>query len=240
MLSPFRLPLPLLALLTTLVSASAPTNYTCPTHLYTVKIFSHSPLVIYIPSFLTPTELAHLKTISTPRFTASQIADSTGAQGLASTRNSQSTSLESDDVVRCIEERALTFQGPDMRRERLEPLQAVQYHLNQHYAPHTDWFTSASQATPEFGGNRVSSFFVYVSASEDIAGGGTRFPMLDPPKEEEWCEFVNCDAGWDEGVTFRPVEGNAVFWRNMEGGRGDGRTVRIFSPQAEREFADER
>lgn len=32
---------------------------------------------------------------------------------------------------------------------------------------------------------------------------------------------MDCDEPWENGVTFRPVEGNAVFWRNLdEEGRG--------------------
>jgi len=221
------LSLPLFALL---AAASTTPNYTCPHHLYNVQIFSEDPLIIYIPEFLTAAEAIHLQSISTDKFTSSQVADQTGQQQLASTRTSRSTSLESDKVVQCIEERALQFQGYDMPRTHLEPLQAVQYSLGENYKPHTDWFTSAAQTTPSFGGNRATSFFVYVAASDDIVGGGTQFPLLEAPTNERWCEYVNCDAGWDEGVTFRPIARNAVFWRNMKDGRGDRRTLHAGLP----------
>ncbi|KAF2801188.1 hypothetical protein K505DRAFT_319953 [Melanomma pulvis-pyrius CBS 109.77] len=221
------LPLPLLALVAT---ASSTRNYTCPQHLYNVQIFSEDPLIIYIPAFITPDEASHLQSISSGNFESSRIADQTGQQHLAKTRTSRSTSLSSDPIVRCIEERALQFQGYDTPRTHLEPLQAVQYSIGENYKPHTDWFTSPAQTTPEFGGNRATSFFVYVSASEDIAGGGTQFPLLDAPSNEKWCEVVNCDAGWDEGVTFRPIPQNAVFWRNMKGGKGDKRTLHAGLP----------
>ncbi|KAH7125195.1 hypothetical protein B0J11DRAFT_435062 [Dendryphion nanum] len=226
------LPIPLLALLSLATATTPPIqNHTCPTHLYNVHIFSHDPLIIYIPSFITESEALHLQSISSGRFTNSQIADSSGQQQLASSRTSRSTSLESDKIVKCIEERALQFQGYDTKREQLEPLQAVQYSLGEAYKTHTDWFTSPSLASSAYGGNRKTSFFVYVAASDDIVGGGTRFPMLDAPKEEKWCEWVNCDAGWDEGVVFRPIARNAVFWRNMKGeGRGDQRTLHAGLP----------
>ncbi|KAF2117643.1 hypothetical protein BDV96DRAFT_570604 [Lophiotrema nucula] len=226
MLTPYLLPTSLLILLAT---ASTKQNYTCPHHLYNVQIFSEDPLVIYIPSFITEHEAAHLQKLSSGRFSYSQIADGTGQQGLAHTRTSQSTSLESDEIVKCIEDRALQFQGYDVRRERLEPLQAVQYALAQEYKPHTDWFTSSSQTTAEFGGNRLSSFFVYVTA-DDIAGGGTQFPLLDAPHDERWCQYVNCDASWEDGVTFRPIPRNAVFWKNLKGGMGDRRTLHAGLP----------
>ncbi|KAF2833558.1 hypothetical protein CC86DRAFT_242781, partial [Ophiobolus disseminans] len=210
----------------------------CPPHNYTTHILSMSPLVIYIPSFITPSEAQHLQAISAGKFTSSQVADDSGQQHLASTRTSQSTSLESDNIVRCIEQRALDFQGFDTKRERLEPLQLVKYAQQQEYHAHTDWFTGSAQTTPEFGGNRLSSFFVYVHASSDIIGGGTQFTLLDAPQDERWCEWINCDAELEDGMVFRPVQGNAVFWRNLvevkRGGKaeymGDRRTVHAGLP----------
>jgi prolyl 4-hydroxylase len=230
------LPLSLLALLPTALSQ---VHTECPPHNYTTHILSTSPLVIYIPAFITPSESAHLRSISAGKFTSSQIADDSGQQLLTNTRTSQSTSLESDPIVRCIEQRALEFQGFDTKRESLEPLQLVQYAQKQEYHAHTDWFTSPAQTTPEFGGNRLSSFFVYVHASSDIVGGGTQFPLLDVPGDERWCEWLNCDAEVEDGVVFRPVQGNAVFWRNLvevrkaDGAReyvGDRRTVHAGLP----------
>jgi prolyl 4-hydroxylase len=227
-----------LALAATVTSALTPprNHTTCAPHLYTTHIFSIDPLVIYIPNFITPAESAHLQAVSTGKFSYSQIADDSGQQHLARTRTSQSTSLESDDIVRCIEQRALDFQGFDARRESLEPLQLVQYAQEQEYHAHTDWFTSPAQTTAEYGGNRLSSFFVYVHASDDIVGGGTQFPLLDAPMDERWCEFVNCDAEMEDGVVFRPVQRNAVFWRNLKRDAGtkeyvgDRRTVHAGLP----------
>lgn len=84
--------------------------------------------------------------------------------------------------------------------------------------------------TPEVGGNRLSSFFVYVAAN-NLTGGGTNFPILNAPYDERWCEFVDCDEPWDNGVTFRPVPGNAVFWQNLyEDGSGDPATIHAGLP----------
>ena len=62
-------------------------------------------------------------------------------------------------------------------------------------------------------------------ASKDISGGGTTFPLLDAPKDERWCQYIDCDLPLDEGVTFLPIPGNAVFWVNLVGGRGDQRVI---------------
>lgn len=72
-------------------------------------------------------------------------------------------------------------------------------------------------------GNRASSFFAYVQA-QNLTGGGTNFPLLDAPQDEKWCQYIDCDEEVEKGVTFRPVEGNAVFWVNLhKNGRGDER-----------------
>jgi prolyl 4-hydroxylase len=66
---------------------------------------------------------------------------------------------------------------------------------------------------------------VYLDA--DCTGGGTNFPRLKKPQDESWCRFVECEEEGSvangtevlEGVTFKPIKGNAVFWENL---RSDG------------------
>ncbi|OCK80883.1 2OG-Fe(II) oxygenase superfamily protein [Lepidopterella palustris CBS 459.81] len=219
----------LLGILNLAESASA-SEEACPHHLYQVQLFSQDPLVVYIPDFITAEEAEHLEYITRDKFTRSEVADQYGNLMNATTRTSRSTSVASDPVVRCIESRALAFQGYDTPRSHLEPLQLVQYNVGEKYHAHTDWFEATSQTTAEFGGNRHSSFFVYVAADE-ITGGGTNFPLLDAPKDERWCKFVNCDEPWDAGVTFRPIPRNAVFWQNLhKDGRGNRATLHAGLP----------
>ncbi|PVH85205.1 2OG-Fe(II) oxygenase superfamily protein [Cadophora sp. DSE1049] len=202
----------------------------CTHPAYKVHIFSKNPLVIYIPNFLTVEEREHLQEITKGTFTNSAVADESGEQGLRQTRTSQSTSVIRDSIVRCIETRALEFQGFDTPRSHLEPLQLVQYGNGENYHLHTDWFEAPSRMTPEVGGNRLSSFFVYVAAN-NLTGGGTNFPILNAPYDERWCKFVDCDEPWENGVTFRPVPGNAVFWQNLhEDGSGDPATIHAGLP----------
>jgi len=162
---------------------------------------------------------------SASAFINSQTSDDHGTESLRSTRRSKSATAPRDAVTRCIEERALRFQGFDTPPSHLEPLQLVRYHANETYDLHTDWFTSPTQTTRSYGGNRLTSFFAYVLASKDISGGGTTFPLLDAPKDERWCQYIDCDLPLDEGVTFLPIPGNAVFWVNLVGGRGDQRVI---------------
>lgn len=136
--------------------------------------------------------------------------------------------------MECIEERALIFQGLSVpSSSHLEPLQLVKYGPDEHYHLHNDWFPSA-QVAAATGGNRKSSFFAYVYARNDTTGGGTNFPYLDAFKgtvDEKWCGIVDCDEPYEKGVTFRPVEGNAVYWENLRDyGKGDQRTLHAGLP----------
>lgn len=62
---------------------------------------------------------------------------------------------------------------------------------------------------------------VYLAAN--CTGGGTRFPLLQMPGDERWCDVLDCGDGAREagGVTFLPRAGAAVFWENFDAeGRG--------------------
>ncbi|KAK0624260.1 hypothetical protein B0T14DRAFT_425870 [Immersiella caudata] len=193
---------------------------------------SKSPLVIYIKNFITSSERAHLQRISASTFTRSSVASHSGSTS-HSVRTSQSTTVGRDALVRCIESRALSFQGYDTPPSHLEPLQLVKYGPSDRYHFHTDWFTDPAYASSHTGGNRVSSFFAYIHVANDTTGGGTNFPHLDAPSDERWCDegIVDCDEEWERGVTFRPVEGNAVYWENLlPDGRGDERTLHAGLP----------
>lgn len=73
----------------------------------------------------------------------------------------------------------------------------------------------------------MSTFMVYLQA--DCTGGGTHFPRLRRPRASKWCRFIECDEDQDgsaeiqaqvrDGVTFKPITGNAIFWENL---RPDG------------------
>lgn len=134
-------------------------------------------------------------------------------------------------MVRCIEQRALLFQGFDIPESHVEPIQLVKYAPTERYHFHTDWFLDPARAAASGGGNRESSFFGYIKV-HNVTGGGTNFPLLDAPRSEKWCEkFLDCDQEYDAGVTFRPVEGNAIYWSNMlADGTGDQRTLHAGLP----------
>ncbi|KAK3317451.1 2OG-Fe(II) oxygenase superfamily protein [Cercophora scortea] len=211
------------------------TDCACEHPPYKVLMVSKSPLVIYISNFITADERAHLQKVTSNTFTRSGVTNRGSlSDAHHDVRTSQSTNVPRDAVVRCIEDRALSFQGYSTSRTQLEPIQLVKYNPTERYHFHTDWFPDVgSHATAAMGGNRASSFFAYVYVANDTTGGGTNFPYLDAPSDGRWCDagVVDCDEPWENGVTFRPVEGNAVYWENLrEDGSGDERTLHAGLP----------
>ncbi|KAK4159695.1 prolyl 4-hydroxylase 1 [Cladorrhinum sp. PSN259] len=212
-------------------------DFVCSHPPYQVHLISSSPLVIYIKNFLTPTERAHLVAASQSKFRRSIVSSGSSTSG----RTSQSAYIPRDPVVECIEERVLNFQGLSVASStHLEPIQLVKYASDEHYHLHNDWFPASQVSSAATGGNRKSSFFAYVYVRNDTTGGGTNFPYLSAFDEgsavdEKWCDILDCDEPSEKGVTFRPVEGNAVYWENLvpgDGGRrkGDHRTLHAGSP----------
>lgn len=200
----------------------ASSSFTCTHAAYRVHVVSRSPLVLYLEGFLTADERAHLQRLAQGQFRHSGVVGAEGDAALHSVRTSQSTLVERDAVVRCIEQRALALQGFDTSDAHLEPIQLVRYGPGQRYHFHTDWFTDPALATAAQGGNRASSIFGYVRVDK-VTGGDTNFPMLDAPRDERWCRFVACDAEYDES--------NAIYWNNMlDVGRGDQRTLHAGLP----------
>jgi prolyl 4-hydroxylase len=93
------------------------------------------------------------------------------------------------------------------------------------------------------------------AGEEKLEGGGTHFPRLRHPspslaegegasqERREWCDFISCPASSssspssasasdsNDGVTFLPVAGNAVFWQNFDtAGRGHKETLHAGLP----------
>ncbi|KAK1750080.1 hypothetical protein QBC47DRAFT_124701 [Echria macrotheca] len=205
-------------------------TFVCQHPPYRPQLISTSPLVVYLHDFITPEERAHLHRATNGTWRRSAITSNTGGARSA-VRTSQSTYIPRDPVLACIEDRALHFQGEAVPRASLEPLQLVRYAPGERYSFHSDWFGNPAYTSPAAGGNRVTSFFAYLYVSEDMTGGGTNFPMLEPKRDAAWCRILDCDDVYENGVTFRAVEGNAVFWQNLrEDGTGDPRVIHAGLP----------
>ena len=139
-------------------------------------------------------------------------------------RSSTTASLPREDIVRCMEERARSFPAWDSLGFFM-PLLVQRYGISNQYKDHYDWFPGF----PDIEGNHESTFFVYIQAN--CTGGGTNFPLLRAPEDEKWCDFIDCDQPYDAGVAFKPITGNAIFWRNLHpDGRGHKKTLHAGLP----------
>lgn len=155
---------------------------------------------------------------SEPIFEPSTVThDASVAHRDTAVRDSAVALIPRTDTVRCIEKRARALQG--WRRDVwIERLRTQRYVAGGHYSHHFDWSGNSQ------GWGRVSSFMVWVDATEGLQGGGTEFPLLrtrvadaddsdDVNGErksgggEPWCKLVECpkDGGdgrkEDEGVS---------------------------------------
>ena len=195
----------------------------CPYQSYNIHIFSSSPLIVYIKNFLSASEAQHLIDLSDSRWQLSTIFNNGEEVHDPAIRNSSKALIERDSIVQCIEQRALSLQGWP-RDTFIERLWTQKYGMGGHYVHHFDWATASKAA------RRVSSFMVYLAAN--CTGGGTNFPRISRPKGQQWNNLLEKE-GEDgaEGVTFRAVAGNAVFWMNFDAeGRGYQETIHAGMP----------
>ncbi|KAK5165952.1 uncharacterized protein LTR77_008876 [Saxophila tyrrhenica] len=183
----------------------------CSKHGVDMHIFSTQPLVIYIDGFLSGDEVEHLVDISEGKWQKSTVFNAGVETEDEAVRKSEKALIPRDDVVQCIEQRALSIQGWP-KDTFIERLWTQRYNVSGHYSFHYDWSTATKEAM------RVSTFMVYLKA--DCEGGGTNFPRLRMPDDPKWCRYIQCgkDAG-GEGVTFKAKEGNAIFWMNFDSER---------------------
>ncbi|KAJ4858407.1 2OG-Fe(II) oxygenase superfamily domain-containing protein [Trichoderma breve] len=189
----------------------------CPADAYGARILSREPLVVYLEGFLSESERKHLLEISEPIFEPSTIThDSSATHRDTTVRDSSVAVLPRTDIVRCIEARAMAFQG--WRRDLwIERLRTQRYVAGGHYNHHFDWSGNAD------GWGRVSSFMAWVDAADELEGGGTEFPLLETTIDSNasnWCDLIECERE-EKGTTFKVIPGNAVYWENFaRDGRG--------------------
>jgi len=201
-------------------------NETCENPQYIVRMLSYSPLITHIENFVTPKEQVHLVELALPQLKSSKVIDKeTGQMIIKSSRTSSSAFLPNNDsIVSCIKNRAAEFQG-FMPVHKIEGLQVVRYKESEEYSAHYDWGVAN-----EFRSDRDTTFLAFLEA--DCEECGTEFPRIAidwAGEDTRWCEFVDCEKR--DSVTFKPVAGSAIFWRNlMSNGTGDPRTLHAGLP----------
>lgn len=112
----------------------------CPDHTFRTSMFSSDPIITYIEGYLSPDEIAYLLELAVPLYQQSPVSQGKRLKTYnAEIRSSMSAVLDNgrDPVVKCIEQRAVDFQG-FMPRSHLEDLQVVKYGISDHFRPHFD------------------------------------------------------------------------------------------------------
>ncbi|KAF2464088.1 uncharacterized protein BDR25DRAFT_243513, partial [Lindgomyces ingoldianus] len=225
--------------------------YDCEAHKYTTEIVSLDPLVIYINNFTSTQEAENLIKAGEPDFEDSFISRHTGLHRVSG-RTSQSAPLEpSLPLVSCILSRARQFMGNMLLpSEPFSIPQIVRYYPKQRYDLHTDFWPQHQVMNDGSGRlfNRVASFFVFLR--DNCTEGETYFPLVDVldrdaesnggsgklVKRWEGRASRGEKDGEALGVKFKPIQGNAVFWVNLDGeGKGDRRLVHAGLPVGEGE-----
>jgi prolyl 4-hydroxylase len=216
----------------------------CKKHTYTTEIISLSPLVIYINNFTSAAEAESLIALGEPDFEDSFISRSHGPNKKVTGRTSSSAPLElSHPLVSCIIARARRFMGTTLQpHEPFSTPQLVRYYPSQRYDLHTDFWPQHQRMNDGSGRlfNRVASFFVFLR--DNCTQGETYFPAVDVLDKDAERDggleglFGGKVArggmeGQENGVKFRPIRGNAVFWVNIgQDGVGDRRVVHAGLP----------
>ncbi|KAI1780287.1 hypothetical protein F4818DRAFT_395241 [Hypoxylon cercidicola] len=220
----------------------ASSSFSCVPHTYTTEIVSLDPLLIYIDSFLSPTEITALLAAGEPAFAPSRVYKSGRNQDTADRTSSSAGLPREDPAVQCVLERAETFLGTllDPARDDIGPPQLVRYAAGQRFNRHRDWYERPQPARNGMLGrgrtwNRVASFFAVLQ--DRCAGGETWFPLVNataaPAKADapDGARRRLWRTHEDGGLAFRPVAGNALFWVNLfANGTGDERTVHAGLP----------
>ncbi|KAK2598842.1 hypothetical protein N8I77_012227 [Diaporthe amygdali] len=223
------------------------TAYVCKPATYRTQIVSLDPLLIYIHSFLRPSEIESLLNTGDGLFKPSTVTKQGRKVGsLERTSSTAGLPLE-DPVVHCVLGRAAEFMGTVMRDgvDEMGPPQLVRYTAGQKFDMHHDWYPQpqwAYDGSPrQF--NRVASFFAILQ--DNCTDGETYFPHVGPPAQEQdtvvgaradgpraWSQS---DPIWRHhesgGLAFRPIMGNALFWINLRSdGTGHEKTVHAGLP----------
>lgn len=126
----------------------------------------------------------------------------------------------------------------------------VRYEPGQKYDLHTDFWPERQVLKDGTRFNRLASFFVFLR--DECEGGETNFPLVEAEavrgvkkedevdeKLEKWFKGKVARGEVDgvrQGVKFKPIQGNGIFWVNLNGeGREDWRVVHGGLPVVEGE-----
>ncbi|XP_028762378.1 prolyl 4-hydroxylase 1-like [Neltuma alba] len=182
------------------------------------EVLSWSPRIILLRNFLSMEECEYLKALGYPRLQSSRVIDGkTGKSVDSKGRTSSGMFLSSKErlhpMVQEIERRISIYAQVPV--ENGEPLQILRYEENQFYETHFDYFSDTHNF--KNGGQRIATMLMYLS--DDAEGGETYFPKGGSGE-------CNCGGKIVEGLSVKPIKGNAVlFWSMGLSGQSDRNSV---------------
>ncbi|KAK0119891.1 hypothetical protein ONS95_011320 [Cadophora gregata] len=201
---------------------------------FTTLTLSTSPLLIYLSSFISQDEAARLLSLCEHSYITSPLISTPSSdtpRPPEDYRTSASCTLPNDDpTILALTLRVYNFlQALNIEADGIEPFQAVRYLPSQHYDLHYDWFETPVRNSDDREYNRLASFFLYLEA-DCSSSGGTNFPRISVPggvldKEERGKgRYGRTEKG--DGIVFRPIVGNGMFWVNLRAdGKGDEKVL---------------
>ncbi len=146
---------------------------------------SQSPRVATSSGFLTREERTHILRMVGGAMTSPEQYSGRGTRGNAESEFFNGTgmafgTLDSDTIVRCIEQRVAAATNWDM--EKIDPCSVISYKPGQEYRPHVDYFENHEiddmrDKVNDHAGQRVITFLMCLQAAE--RGGETFYPKTD-------------------------------------------------------------
>lgn len=184
-----------------------------PRNKFKTKILHVNPDVTLIKNFLTKEESDYIVEIGEPHIKPSEVCGKNGSRPDKS-RTSWTAHIgkkflegpKPDLKLKKILEKASAY--CNLPYENIEPIQLVRYHPGQYFKPHYDFLDRNIDMYKENvkrNGQRIYTFFVYLTDVPKHAGGTTFFPKLNKH--------------------FSAGKGQAIFWSNMVDGKDDKRTL---------------
>ena len=161
------------------------------------KIIHNNPYIVKLRRFLNSEEVKTLLEMSEGNFNRSTIVVN-GELVYSNVRTSE-TAFVTDDghyqeyskPIEHILEKVCYLAGCE--RRQIEGIMVVKYNNGEQYYDHHDFFEPEHLGIDE-GGQRVATFFCYLSSLDKNEGGETEFPLLD--------------------LKIKPSKGTALFWWN--------------------------
>ena len=165
---------------------------------FSTRIFNYDPYIVKIRRFLNTEEIETLLDMAEGRYNRSTIVVD-GELVYSDVRTSETAFItenghhdEYSKPVENVLKKVCYLVGCD--RSQIEGLMVVKYGNGEEYYNHHDFFKPEHTDMIADGGQRIATFFVYLSSLTEDEGGETEFPMI--------------------GIKSRPSKGTALFWWN--------------------------